>query len=158
MWQLKKKICLDQNQTVDALSCPYNSHFSFFLAKIIPILDGPPRSQFWGMNYDWSVQITFPSLATGLGINIKSVLINESKENPLCTLEKYFLHWKETHKRNPFDMYPSYFLWNICPRKTLGRALLPISNHEGMAQRITNNCLRTTNFGTTCHQTFHHGK
>lgn len=157
MWQLKKKICLDQNQTVDALSCPYNSHFSF-LAKRIPILRRPPCSQFWGMNYDWSVQITFPLLDTGLGINIKSVLINQSKENRLCILKKYFPHWKETHKRNPFYMYPSYFLCNICPRKTSGRALLPISNHKGMAQRITNNCLRTTNFGTTSPQTFHHGK
>lgn len=102
MWQLKKNICLDQNQTVDALSCPYNSHFSFFLAKRIPILCGPPCSQFWGMNYDWSMQITFPLLAIGFGINIKSLLINESKENLLCTLEKYFSHWKETQRKIPF--------------------------------------------------------
>lgn len=64
---------------------------------------GPPYSQFCGMNYDLSVQIAFPLLATGLGINIKSVLINESKENLLCTLEKNIFLIEKKHTREiPF--------------------------------------------------------
>lgn len=111
-------------------------------------------------NNDWSEQIITPLPAIGLGINIKSVLTNESKEGLLCAPEKDFPHQKEASQRKPFCVHhlPVQHLFY----KDLG--LRPAANFhprataKGITRGFAHSCLRTTNLGTTDHQTFHHVK